>query len=199
MRTIFAGALALAGAAAFAAPAGAQLLPNFTPFSVEARAGIAFPSGDLGEAAESGLSLGGAVTFHLPFIGIYAGYSRAEFTANEIVQRDQGDGTYTDQGFEAGVRLGIPTPMVPIDPWIKGGLVYHNIEGSGFEAGSDDNFKGDKGWGFEVGAGLGFGVGPKISVVPGVTYTSYTFEADSEGDDVEVNFIKAEIGVRVRI
>lgn len=197
MNRTLAGALALAAAAAFAAPAGAQLVPNFTPFAVEARGGVGFPSGDLGDASESGWSLGGTVTFHLPFVGVYVGYSRAEFPANEDVRADQGEGKYNDQGFEAGLRLGIPTPLVPIDPWIKGGVVYHNIEGSGFDTGSDDNFEGDSGWGFELGAGLGFGLGPKVSIVPGISYTSYTF--DSEGEDVEVNFIKAEIGLRVRI
>ncbi|HEX8694066.1 MAG TPA: outer membrane beta-barrel protein [Longimicrobium sp.] len=182
------GALAVAAAAA---PARAQL-PHITPFSFEARAAAAFPTGDLEDAgASAGWVLSGSATFHaIPLIGVYAGYSYGQFGVEDV-----DDVHFTEQGFDAGLRLAIPTPLIPIDPWIRGGLVFHKLS-----LDSDDPDVGgetDTGLGFEVGAGLGFGLGP-ISLNPGVSFVQY--DAEDE-DDVEatVSYFKLEIGGRIRL
>jgi hypothetical protein len=183
--TLFAAALA--GAALLAGPAAAQI-PHFTPFAFEGRAGIAVPTGDLGDAAKNGYSLGGSITYHaLPVVGFYAGASMAKMSA-------EGTGDYTDSGFEVGARVGIPTPLIPIDPWIKAGVAFHRLEltdagVSGFD---------DWGTGYEVGAGLGFGFGP-LSITPGVTYVSYKVDDGSSATDATASLVKAEIGVRIRL
>src|ERR1700741_3142263 len=162
MKTLAAGAAALAAAALLPGPASAQI-PHFPPFAFEGRAGVAVPTGDLGDAAGTGFAVGGSITYHaLPLVGLYAGASPAQFPA------DADDGDFKDAGFEVGARIGIPTPLIPIDPWIKAGAVFHQLELRGTAA---DDFD-DWGTGFEVGAGLGFGFGP-ISITPGVTYVSY--------------------------
>jgi hypothetical protein len=185
MKKLAAGAAALA-AALLAAPAAAQI-PHLTPFAFEARAGIAAPTGDLGDVAGNGFVVGGNITYHaFPIVGIYGGVSHAQFSV------DDGDGDFKDSGFEIGARIGIPTPLIPIDPWIKGGAVFHRLELTG--AGTDD-FN-DWGTGYEIGAGLGFGFGP-VSVTPGVTYVSY--KVDGGGGDDTASYVKAEVGVRVRI
>jgi hypothetical protein len=186
---------AVAATALIAGPARAQI-PHITPFSFEARAGVALPTGDLNEDSDEGvnaspgLSLSGSVTYHaIPLIGIYAGgtYTRLGIEDSEV--------DLTDAGLDAGIRVGIPTPLIPIDPWIKGGVVVHQLKASG--DGVDDS---DWGTGFEVGGGLGFGFGP-VSVTPGISYVHYNTNFDGEDGEVEVkaSYVRADIGVRIRL
>jgi hypothetical protein len=188
---LLAGALA---AAALAAPAQAQL-PSITPFSFEVRGGLAIPTEQLKDdsQASTGTVLSGSVTFHaIPLIGIYAGVTRASFGVDDEFSEE---GEYTSTGFDVGARLAIPTPLIPIDPWIKAGLTFQKLEGSDFED-EDFNIETDTKMGYEVGAGLGFGFGP-VSITPGVSYVRYKF--DDFGEDVDIGYVKADIGVRIRI
>lgn len=171
--------LAAAAAALLAGPARAQI-PHITPFAFEARAGIGVPTGDLNDATKPGFGVSGNITYHaFPLIGIYAGYGYNQFGV------DGGDGTFKDHGVDVGARLGIPTPLIPIDPYVKAGFIVHRLELSG--AGIDDA-KSDWGGGYEVGAGLGFGLGP-ASLTPGVTYVHHQ----------DISFVQADVGVRIRI
>jgi hypothetical protein len=175
---------ALAAAALLAGPAAAQI-PHFTPFAFEARGGVAVPTGELGDLAGPGMVVGGSITYHaMPLLGIYAGGTHARMSADAA-------GDYRDTGLDLGVRVGIPTPLIPIDPWIKGGMVFHRLELS--DAGVDD-FN-DNGLGLEVGAGLGFGFGP-ISITPGVGYVSY--KVNGGLTESTVSYVKADLGVRIR-
>lgn len=187
MKKIAASAAALAAAALLAGPAAAQI-PHITPFAFEGRAGIAVPTGDLGDLAGNGFTVGGNITYHaFPVVGFYAGASHAQFSV------DDGDGDFKDMGFELGARIGIPTPLIPIDPYVKAGAVFHRLELSGNGAADFD----DWGTGYEVGAGLGFGFGP-VSVTPGASYVSY--KVDNGGaTDITASHVKVDIGVRIRI
>jgi opacity protein-like surface antigen len=196
MKKILVGALAVAATAVLADTAQAQL--NATPFSVEVRAGAAIPTGDLADGTETGFALGGNVAYNVtPTIAVYGGYSYNRFGLEDADDLDL-DGVHViDRGWDLGLRVGVPTPMIPIDPWIKGGLVYHQLELDG----DGGNISTDNELGFEVGAGLGFSFMPKVSFTPGVTYTSYTIsgddlDADEEGD---VTHFKIDLGVRIRI
>lgn len=193
------GLLSLVAAAAFAAPVQAQL-PNVTPFSFEVRGGLVFPSGDFGESEddvgsiESGTTLGANVTFHfMPMLGIYAGYTRNQFGVEGLDELD-----VIDQGFNAGVRIAVPTPLIPIDPYVKAGLVFNELS---FEFDGDDEefIDSDRSVGFEIGAGVGIGLGPKLSFTPQVTYTSYEPKYDGEGDDFKVQHIRVDVGLRLRL
>ncbi|MFL5383187.1 MAG: outer membrane beta-barrel protein [Longimicrobiaceae bacterium] len=180
-------AAALAAAALLAGPAAAQI-PHLTPFAFEGRAGIAVPTGDLGDVAKNGVSFGGSITYHaLPIIGIYAGGSLAQMSG-------EGGGDFKDAGLELGARIGIPTPLIPIDPWIRAGAVFHQLELSGAGAGDFD----DWGVGYEVGAGLGFGFGP-LSLTPGVTWVSYKVDGGTSATELTATSVRAEIGVRIRL
>jgi len=181
---------ALGATALLAAPAAAQI-PHITPFSFEARAGAAIPTGDLNDETGPGLALSGSVTYHaIPLIGVYAGGSYNKFSI------DDSDADFTDAGLDAGLRLGIPTPLIPIDPWIKAGVVVHQAKVSL----DGDSESADWGTGFEVGGGLGFGFGP-VSITPGISYVHYNSSVDDGEDetDVKVGYVKADIGVRIRL
>jgi len=198
------GFLSLAAATAFAAPAHAQL-PNVTPFSVEVRGGIAIPTGEFGEdedglGVKSGTTLGANATFHfMPLLGIYAGYSRNQF---DIEGEDDAD--IIDSGFEAGVRLAVPTPLIPIDPYVKVGAVYHDLKLQSGDGNTEIAFTSDRSFGFEVGAGVGIGLGPKLSFTPQVTYTRYTPDFDEEelgleGVVPDVSHVRVDVGLRLRL
>jgi hypothetical protein len=187
---LFGACAALAATTALAGRAQAQF--NLTPFSFEARASAALPMGSLKDDRdlETGLALGGEVTYHLsPLLGIYAGYTRTEFMAD-------GAGEVLDQGLDVGVRIAVPTPLIPIDPWIRGGAVYHRFEASGFPA---NNIASDDEWGFEVGAGIGLGLLPKITITPQASYVSYEYGSGTLGEDNKVEYVKAVVGVRLRL
>jgi opacity protein-like surface antigen len=192
--------LSLVAASSFAAPAHAQL-PNFTPFSAEVRGGLAFPTGDFGESEEdvgsvkSGYSVGANVTYHfMPLLGVYAGYTYNNFGVEGLDELE-----VIDQGFGLGVRAAIPTPLIPIDPYVKAGLVFNQL---GFEFEGDDDIlvDSDRSLGFEIGAGVGIGLGPKLSFTPQVTYTSYEPKYDGENeDDFKVQHVRVDVGLRIRL
>lgn len=189
MKKLTAGVFAVAATALIAGPARAQI-PHITPFAFEARAGAAIPTGDMNDDTGPGLALSGSITYHaIPLVGIYAGGTYNKFSF------DDGDGLdLSDSGLDVGARIGIPTPLIPIDPWIKGGVVVHRIKISDGE----DSLDSDWGTGFEVGAGLGFGFGP-VSITPGVGYVHYNASTDLADEDFTVSYLKADIGVRIRI
>jgi len=181
---------AAAAAALAAGPAAAQI-PHITPFSFEGRAGVAVPTGDMNQSTDPGVVLSGSVTYHaIPLVGIYAGGTYARFSVD-------GGGNATDSGLDVGARIGIPTPLIPIDPWIKGGLVVHRIKTTD----TGDDLTSDWGTGFEVGAGLGFGFGP-LSVTPGISYVRYNANNGLDGTDAgdfTTSYVKADIGARIRL
>ncbi|HEX8209898.1 MAG TPA: outer membrane beta-barrel protein [Longimicrobium sp.] len=194
------GLLSLVAAAAFAAPVQAQI-PNVTPFAFEVRGGLAFPTGDLKDteddvgSVESGVTFGANVTFHfMPMLGIYAGYTHNRFGVEGLEELE-----LTDQGFNAGVRIAVPTPLIPIDPYVKAGLVYNQLSFT-FDGDDEDFVDSDRSLGFEIGAGVGIGLGPKLSFTPQVTYSSYAPKYDGENeDDFTVSHIRVDVGLRLRL
>lgn len=193
------GLLSVVAATAFAAPAHAQL-PNFTPFSFEVRGGLAFPTGDFGESEEdvgsieSGYTVGANATYHfMPLLGVYAGYTYNRFGVEGLEELD-----VLDQGFSAGVRVAVPTPLIPIDPYVKAGLVFNSLSFE-FDGDGGEFIDSDNSLGYEVGAGVGIGLGPKLSFTPQVTYTSYEPQYDGEGDDFDVQHIRVDVGLRIRL
>ncbi|HEV3050224.1 MAG TPA: hypothetical protein VGX50_07960 [Longimicrobium sp.] len=169
-------ALALACAAA---PLCAGPLPAQLPLSVEARGGVALPAAAF-EGAEGGQGGEVSATWHvLPFAGIYGAYQ-----SNRFAYGDTG-GHATDEGFAAGVRITLPALLVPIDPWIRGGVVAHQLKTEARAA--------ESGVGYEVGAGLGFPLARGIALTPGVLWTRYR-----DGDLLRVRHLRADVGLRMR-
>lgn len=174
----------LAAALLCAAPAAhAQLIPNLTPFSAEVRGGVGLPGGDLDDAADAGFVASGNVTYHFfPGLGLYGEYAYNRFDG-------EGDLTITDSGFGVGLRLEVPTPLIPIDPWIRGGVVFRTLEASGVAGAAGE----ESGTGFEAAAGLGMSLLPKVQLTPGIGMVKY------DADGVDVTLWKVDVGLRVRI
>lgn len=178
--------LALLGAAG---TAEAQMRPS--PLSVEVRGGAAFPTASFGDNFETGVSYGARAIFDVaPGLGVYAGYSQSDFDLKSGVV----DGDVSDRGFSAGLRAALPVGMPALSPWVHGGVVYNELRGqvAGFSGNSERKA------GFEVGGGLEFPLGQRVSVTPGATYTSTSRDTVTGGSS-NVNYVKADIGLRIRL
>lgn len=159
--------------------------------ALEVRGGITDPhrlfTDDTG--AEGGYSTEFGLAFHvLPFTALYGTYQRAEMD-----REGGGEGSVIrDHGWAAGVRVAVPTPFIPVDPWIRGGVVFHDLDAGGLEDG------GGRGVGLEVGGGLSFPLTGRARLTPGVLWTTYRLDDESVADGhVDVRYLRAEVGLRV--
>ncbi len=176
-------ALALACAAAVAPAAHAQL-------AIEARAGVARPSGEMdvdagtdgGFASEVSVTVGA-----LPFVGLYGSWQKVEF------EREGSSGSVVrEEGWSGGVRVSVPTPFIPVDPWVRAGVISHELKAAGLTGG------GDRGVGVELGGGLRFRLGRGVALTPGVNWTRYAFDDDAVDDGtVNVEYLRVDVGVRI--
>jgi hypothetical protein len=183
----FLRAAALAQACAAADPLAAQLT-GIVPLAVEARGGIALPAGDFGEPAEGGPAGEVSATWHaLPLIGVYGAYqwNRFPYDGTGIPEH------LTDRGFAVGVRVAVPTPLIPIDPWIRAGVVAHQLRG---ESLGEDSRRG-----LEAGVGLAFPLARGLTLTPGVLWTRYQYGSGAaDGQLLRVRHLRADVGVRLR-
>lgn len=175
-------AAALALACASAGPLAAQL-PRI-PLALEARGGVAQPA-DAFIGADGGAAGEVSATWQaLPLIGIYGAYQH-----NRFAWSDTG-GHVTDSGWAAGVRVAVPLPLVPIDPWIRGGVVMHQLDGPFTEKAR---------WGWEAGGGLGFPVARGLALTPGVLWTRYQHGSGyPDGELLRVRHLRTDVGLRLR-
>lgn len=183
----------IAALAALVAGSASAQLP--VPVALEIRGGIPFPTGSFGETRslggdlEAGYSLGANATVQFTrTLGIYGGYSYNSFGV------DGSDADVTDQGIDAGLRAVFPT-TTGLAPFLKGGLVYHQLERSG--GGVNFAAESDRELGFEVGGGIEIPLGRTISFTPGVSYIRY--DTDAFLSDGEVSYVRADMGLRFRL
>lgn len=188
-RPIVLGALLLAGLVAVPSAARAQL-----PLSVELHGGLALPTGDFGDVAETGMNLGvDGVVRVLPQISVYGGYSVGTFPCDETnlaVACDPND-EFESAGFSLGFRASLPLQST-LHPWAGAGAIFHDIKRGASEAGGDT--------GFEVAAGLEVELSHMITVGPQVRYRSYTVtEQNLAGTETErdIGFYTIEIAGRL--
>jgi hypothetical protein len=124
--------------------------------SVEPRVGVTFPLGDLSDAgAESGVLMGGDLflSFHPSFSG-YLSLNRHSFACGDDCELG---GSPRSVGLGAGIKYFVPSPADAL-VWARGGIVGHQYE--------DDQVSGDRGVGFELGAGIDMLIGARLYLVP---------------------------------
>lgn len=186
--------LAAAAAIVGAAQLEAQVVPS-SPFSVEVRGGLALPQGDFGEDLETGYTLGANVQFAVnPLLSLYAGYAYNSYSIDGVDDLD-----VNDRGFNGGVQLNIPAATLPVQPFVRGGLVYNELEFA--VEGASVNF--DSQLGFEVGGGVAIPLGPRISFTPAVSYSRWSVDEEeldgSDLDELDVTSVKVDVGLKIRI
>ena len=189
-KTMFATA-ALAALVGTATVAGAQSLP--IPLSLEGRVDAAFPMGDFGDEADTGVGYGVSAALGVaPGFGVYGSYSHTRF--------GQGPGSTgtpdaTDSGFSVGVTAAIPSGGMGMAPWVGGGLVFHQLQLGGNGSGIEEEM------GFEVGGGVAVGVAPGVRLTPGVGYRRYAATVPVLGDvvqrDLTVQYLTLGVGLNI--
>lgn len=181
-------------------PLRAQILPFSIAF--EGRAGYAVPVGDFagsedGFGADAGMaySAGGAI-FPFANFGIFGAYQFSDFGCDECA--DVGlDDRITTEGLEAGLHVSVPTPLIPIDPWARAGVLYQTVGFSGF----DDEVTSSSGTGFVAGVGLTLTPFPLVQINPAIRYYALPAEFDFDivpDRSLDVTAISIDIGAAVR-
>ena len=200
MKKITTRLVALA-ALAFAGTVQAQAIPT-SPFSVEVRCGLAFPTGDLEDVAESGITVGANGTYMFtPMLGLYAGFTYNAFGLPDEAEELGVEGSINTYGLDAGVKAMFATPTLPVTPFLKGGLVYHKVQLDIEDVDLGDEDESDFGLGFEVGGGVMVPLGPRLSFTPAVSYTSFkpNFEGDEDDDDADnITSFRVDVGLNIR-
>lgn len=112
--------------------------------SVDARMGVAIPTGAVAERWGVGLEYGlGAAVELTPRYALYAGYSYTFFDLDPV-----DDLHAVDTGFAGGVTRAFPGTGRVV-PWVRGGVLIHSLEIQGDALTGDDG-----GLGFEAGGGI---------------------------------------------
>lgn len=147
-------------------PAAAQLAGLAgTPVGVEGRLFAAIPTGSFGNDLGTGLGWGVEGTFNFtPRLGLYGGYSRAEFDVEGA-----GGGEVRDDGLNFGLRGTLPA-LGLLSPFLRGGLVFHELSGSR---------ETDSELGFELGGGIAVPLSPRFSINPALSYLQYSPDTGS--------------------
>ena len=140
-RFVLSAFFASAAALAASAPASAQ---GYNPFQIGAAGGIAFPTGDLGNAANTGYDIAVMVGYkaELTPIGV-----RAEAAYNQFGSKNF-SGNVNIPSFTGNLVFGMPTGM--LSPYVIGGagLYRTNVDVTGLGSAGENHF------GFNIGGGI---------------------------------------------
>ncbi len=174
------------------------------PVGVEARGGIAFPSGEWNEDGDPGTGFG--VTAIIPVGGsqrfaIYGGWERYSFDLDEGGDPEGGEFDAANSGARLGVEFMLPLPRrIPVVPFVLGGATYSRLTLAARGGGASVEFESDRSLGFEIGGGIKVPLGAVLTMIPMIRYGSHPaeFEALSglEAEE-EIGRITFDLGLRL--
>jgi opacity protein-like surface antigen len=167
-----------------------------TPLSVEVQAGVVVPTGDFADDfATTGFGFGINAAYRvMPMLDIYAGYSWQRFGVDEGDFEDV-DVDVDDSGFALGARFNFAMPA--LSPWVRGGLIFHELKVSGSEGGFSASFSSDRTLGFEAGGGIAYPLAPNIDLTPALMFRTYKPEFDGESSESSVSYFGLFLGGRI--
>ena len=179
-RSLLGGLLGAVFAAA--SPAAAQF-----PMSFQVRVDALFPTGDFGDVASGGASIGGtAAVMVVPGAGIYGSYHQAQF---DLEQRA---GDLTDSGFSLGLIASLSTVGNRNPWWVAGGIVFHDLE---MESGGV-TVSADSDLGVELSTGAAISIASGVRLLPAVGYRAYGVTLEALGSD-RVSYLTFGLGVHL--
>lgn len=187
--------------AAAPVPAGAQL-PGRVWVTVEAHPAVGAPSGDFADAglrAGDGRGFAGGAAVGSGPIGVYGEYQRMRFDCAQCDEVDL-DGAVRDAGWEAGLVLrpvGLP---MGLRPWVRGGLIRHQLQFTGLGESSAS----EPSTGFGLGAGIAYPIFGPVGVAGAVGYKSYRAEFEFQDEafpdrGTDVSYFLYRLGLAVRL
>lgn len=188
------GLMALPGLVpAFAAPAHAQA-PGALGLEARAGAGIgAFEATAAGLQMAPGAAWGVSLSWGpTPALGGYLAYSAIGFGCTEGFCRDQ-DVSFTSRGLSVGVRAEAPVRSAP---WLRGGLLFHDLEQRWSGVAEPGAATADGRLGFEAAGGLSWPVADRLSLTPGLHVGFLPTTRAADGATENVVFFVLDVGLR---
>lgn len=180
--------LALATSAAAQRPGGLSLELEVTP-------SVAVPAGDFSSAAPGasmGVGIGGGALLGLGSrVGVYGGYQYMRFGCSRCAGAGL-DGV-SDLGWEAGAQLAAPLLVAGTRPWLRGGLLAHQLRFSGVGASEASR----QAIGFSFGVGSTVPLGP-VALLPALRFRAYPAEFDFASlprRSTEVMYLSVDLGL----
>lgn len=199
MRLLPAALAVLAALPLAAAGAAGQ---GVSPFTLEARAGMAIPVDHFASGAEAGYLVEATAKLSpLPFVTVYGGWTFAAFPADGDAGVAGLATDLQDSGFRFGGELSAPLAglMSGAAPYVQAGLLFNRAEIRVSGDGTNTlGMKSDRTRGFEVGTGARITLRRRLAIVPEVRYRSYDpdFPQDPAVDIAdEVSYVAASLGV----
>lgn len=164
-------------------------------WAVGARAGLAVPTQAIeGEDFGAGVGVEGSLRYRLSSgLSAYAGWDWTRFSSGLTLGETEAD--FEETGYVFGFRLE-HTFSDEDGPtlWLRGGPTLARVEIEDLNG----DFLADTGRssGWEVGGGVGFSVGQRLSLVPGVRYrsSSHDVEIDGISYDFDLGYVSFEAG-----
>lgn len=188
--------------AGFAESADAQLLAGIT-ISAEVRPALgsatgAFAGSDEGVGAGGGAGVSAGGSLGAGPVGVYGEYQLMSFSCADCEATGLDD-RVEDRGWEAGAELRVPLAPMGLRPWVRGGVLGHQLRISG--VGSSIVSEPTLGWG--AGAGVVIPLPAFFEASPAVRYRSYTAEYRFEqielpSRDTPVAYVTFELGFAAR-
>jgi hypothetical protein len=124
-------------------------------------------------------------------VGLYGGYQYLRFGCPRCASTGL-DGV-EDLGWEAGAQLAAPLTVAGTRPWLRGGLLAHQLRFSGVGAREASR----QAIGFSLGLGSTFPLGP-VALLPAVRFRAYPAEFDFAslpGRSTEVMYLSVDLGL----
>ena len=176
---------------------GAAAAQGLLPIAFEGRAGLALPQGEWNDGGGLDTGFGYGVDLRvqiLPLITAYGGWDRYTFN----VSGSSADAE--DIGFHLGAQASLPlSALTGVSPFAFAGLVFNRTTLS-FGDGDSVVVESDRGFGYEVGAGLAFPFMPTLTLTPQVRYRAHGADFPSTiASDQTVAYLSFDLGVRVGI
>lgn len=166
-------------------------------WSLDVRAGAAFPTEDLGAVElDTGLGFEATVGYRLlPHLSAYAGWDWHRFGAGDALATG---GELEETGYAAGFRFEHPfageTGNGPAYR-LRAGVTFNHLEVE--DDGGDIVADSGHGAGFELGAGVTFPLGDEWRLAPGLRWRTLTrdLEAGSVSEEVTLSYLALEVGL----
>jgi hypothetical protein len=181
-------------AASRAAPAAAQR-PRGLSLALEVTPTVAVPAGEFSSAAPgagAGVGIGGGALLGFGSrVGLYGAYQYLRFGCSRCAGAGL-DGV-ADVGWEAGAQLAAPLVVAGVRPWLRGGLLAHQLRFSG----TGESEASRQAIGFSVGVGSAVPLGP-VALLPAVRFRAYPAEfefASLPGRSTEVMYLSVDLGL----
>ncbi|HET8654777.1 MAG TPA: hypothetical protein VFL93_04640 [Longimicrobiaceae bacterium] len=182
---------------------GRAQLPLPVSLSIEARPAFGVPTGGFSSASGLGATNGpgGSVgaSVGLGPIAAYAEYTAVRFGCSQCSEAGLDDRAL-DTGWEVGAKLRLtPLPFLPVQPWVRGGVIGHQLQLSGDEG----HVESKMGSGYSIGVGVDLPLLSYASVhlAPEVDYRSYSAEYDFQqfgSTSTDVRYLAVGLGLVYR-